>query len=332
MKNKLLLSIAAVTLLTLGGEALVNVNNEPQVLAAKVHRKHHKKQRQAKKYRPHLLQKRPTYIIGQSTLPDAKSLIKNTGSLPTGTKFSWKKKPQINQPDSYSSGNVKIKVVYPDHSVDIVPVTFKLYGKNEIVIPTNYLLKDVIQADQTNKATKQLEQATTDGMESNKFIAESPSDDKEKVNFYHLTNDQKKRLNNFAVKLINATRTAFGTPSVSTDDEVLSAADKVANRYKNDHYEYYQGHDIEALDRILLDRYGSFAEDMNAQEDKPKTMTDMKEFVYNSIRAYLFNNISWEWHHAASIIGVSEEAPGRLAVSYTRAPDDFYVTHFIFIP
>ena len=82
MKNKLLLGLATATILAVGSDALINTSiNQPQVLlAAKTKKKHHKK-RQAAKYRPRLLKKHPAYIIGQSSLPDAKSLI-NTGKLP----------------------------------------------------------------------------------------------------------------------------------------------------------------------------------------------------------------------------------------------------------
>lgn len=331
MKNKLLLGLATATILAVGSDALINTSiNQPQVLlAAKTKKKHHKK-RQAAKYRPRLLKKHPAYTIGQSSLPDAKSLI-NTGKLPKGTHYSWKKKPEINQPDSYSSGDAKIKVTYPDHSVDIVPISFKLYGKNEMVMPIDYKLEDVAQADQTDHATDKLKKATEEGMDSNIFIAESPADDKEKVDFYHLTNDQKKRLNDFAVELINEARAALGAPSVSTDDEVLAAADRVASEYNHDHYSYDAGHDVDGLHRAL-DSYGGWAEDMDCQYTKPNNMTEMKEFVYNSIMAYLFNTISWEWHHAASIAGTDGGELSRVAVSYTKAADDMYVTHFIFLP
>lgn len=329
MKNKLLLSLAAATVLAVGSDTIINTTvNEPQVLAVKT-KKHHKK-RQAAKYRPRLLKKHPTYIIGQSSLPDAQSLI-NTSKLPKGTHYSWKKKPEINQPASYSSGNAKIKVTYPDRSVDVVPVTFKLYGKNEIVMPADYKADDVDQADRTNQATATLRKATEDGMEFNVFIPESPADDHEKVDYYHLTNDQKKRLNEFAVDLINSARAALGTSSVDTDDEVLAAADQVASEYNHDHYAYSQGHDVPGLHRAL-DQYDSWAEDMDCQYDKPKNMTDMKKFVFNSIMAYIFNNISWEWHHAASIIGTNDVNLSRLAISYTKASDGLYVTHFIFLP
>lgn len=59
-------------------------------------------------------------------------------------------------------------------------------------MPIDYKLEDVAQADQTDHATDKLKKATEEGMDSNIFIAESPADDKEKVDFYHLTNDQKK--------------------------------------------------------------------------------------------------------------------------------------------
>ena len=71
---------------------------------------------------------------------------------------------------------------------------------------------------------------------------------------------------------------------------------------------------------------------MDCQYTKPNNMTEMKEFVYNSIMAYLFNTISWEWHHAASIAGADGGELSRVAVSYTKAADDMYVTHFIFLP
>lgn len=277
------------------------------------------------------IKKNPIYDTKQQ-LPSAESYVSNLSSMPKGTEISWKKEPVTSGDDQ---GQAVIKAVFPDKSTKTKTFYVRLYGTDHIKLPAGYTLADVTAADnsETDTASASLKKATSQGYDLNSFIPESVADDQEKVTYDHLTAAQKTELSQFAVRLINEVREQVGSEQVTTDDTVQDLADKVALQYEADNYSYDQGHDENALYSVL-DEHG-WSEDMMAffpdqfNGNKVKTMTDMKQIVYDSMLAYLF--VGTEWHHAGSICGDDDYDMNDMAVSFSYSSDKMYCSHFIFI-
>lgn len=293
-----------------------------------------------KLYKPVLTKNLDIDLDSNPQLPSARSLITNASSLPDGTKFSWDKD---DMPELKVDGNTEgtINIVYPDGSKDTKDVDFVYHGTNHIKIPNSYTLAGLKEADV--EPTEAMNKASEEGEETNTFISESKQDDQEKIDALNLTSAQKKTISQFALRLINEARNQLGRPSWTYDDNVQSLADDVAQKYQKDgrgiqdgdHYvsgivevAAKHGYDLDGLNQIE-DMYGDTS-------SKPKTMTDMKNMVYNGICSFLFNTS--EYHHAADIMSGhsdddwnNETMEVPFAVSYSRT-GGWNSVHYINIP
>lgn len=300
--------------------------------------KKHKKDNQI--YKPQVTKNTDINLDNNPSLPDAKSVITNANSLPTGTKYSWDKDET---PEFKADGNTEgqVNIVYPDGSKDSVEIDYVYHGTDHIKMPKTYTLSGLKEAD--NAPTAQMNKASEEGMKNNNFVSESAQDDKEKINALNLTTAQKQEISKFALRLINEARNQLGQSSWYYDNNVQSLADDIATKYQKDgrgvqdgdHYvsgivevAAQHGYDLDGINQ-LEDLFGDTS-------DKPKTMTDMKSLVYDGITSFLFN--TQEYHHAADILsGHSDDdwnshlQDRPFAVSYSRV-GDWNSVHYIRIP
>ena len=273
-------------------------------------------------------------------LPSAKSTIANRYSLPKKTKFSWDKN---NKPVVKRGGktNGKIIVTYPDKSKDVVNINYIYHGKNRIKLPVNYTLAELKISDVS--PTNNMISAAYNGKKNNYFTSESSEDDQEQIDYYHLTNKQKKKISKFVLKLINGTRKQVKRPKWKYTNSVQNLADDIALNYQQDgHGAQDHAHYINGITSAAI-QHGYTTDGSNQFEDMygianavPRTMTDLKRLTYRGMICLLFNG--YEFHHAADILSghnnsywnsTTFKAP--FAVSFSRV-GNWNTVHYIRVP
>ena len=106
------------------------------------------------------------------------------------------------------------------------------YRENTIAIPNGYTLEKVNAAGEypTENNIRALDQASSEGMKKNHFVAESKADDEEIVDLTNLTNQQSDELTNYVNKLINSVRKQFGLPEIKSDANNQKLANLIAEK------------------------------------------------------------------------------------------------------
>ena len=106
------------------------------------------------------------------------------------------------------------------------------YRENTIAIPNGYTLEKVNAAGEypTENNIRALDQASSEGMKKNHFVAESKADDEEIVDLTNLTNQQSDELTNYVNKLINSIRKQFGLPEIKSDANNQKLANLIAEK------------------------------------------------------------------------------------------------------
>lgn len=273
-----------------------------------------------------------------TTFPSAKDMVANHDKLPAGTKYSWEEKPELTH-DSSEEFIVNIK--YPDGTTDQVLGEVKLYGVDSIKIPKGYTADELKKSE--DNPTNKIIQASKEGNKENIYIAESEAEKKEKVDISNLTPDQKKRISEFVLKMINQAREQLGKSKWYYNNDVQSLADDIAAKYQkdgrgiqdDDHYvaglvqvATEHGYDIGGVNQIE-DMYGT-------PTDKLSTMYDLKAEAYDGVVAFLFNLD--EYHHAADIMSChndenwnanTQNIPFAVSFSYVGGWNS---VHYISIP
>ena len=206
------------------------------------------------------------------------------------------------------------------------------YAENTIVIPKDYTWEKVSKADKepTEENVRALDQASSEGMKKNHFVAESKADDEETVDLNNLTSNQNIKLTNFFIKLLNSARTQLGLKKIYADPKNQKLANDIAAIYLRDRKfglvtdteptgHYVKGI-VEAAHDNGLNIDNNYIEDlsMNLQTAgtsdiyKEKTsMTQAKQFIYDGIVGMLFGGTTGndgtimegtEYHHARSLL------------------------------
>lgn len=139
------------------------------------------------------------------------------------------------------------------------------------------------------------------------------------VDVNNLTPDQLSEINSFAEQLINDARRAFGTDTqyglVKATTGAISMASEVANGYRADNWHISKGHDVSrittAAGKMGLDNGGNYYEDagegfiVNVTGKNTISMDQLKESIYNSITAMLFDDSNSGNGHMSSLLGYS---------------------------
>lgn len=290
-------------------------------------------------YIPTVTSKTSVNIDSTKTIPSAKSVISNSSSLPKKTKYTWDSgdRPSF-KPMYHDTGTIDIK--YPDGSKEQAYVFYDLHGTNHIKLPAGYTADELLNA--YSGSTKKLEKICD--KDNNSFVSESTQDDNEKINPSKLTQSQKEEISKFAIKMINEAREQIGRPDFVYTAEAQSLADDVASEYKKDKFDPMEGHDVPALIRAAA-KHGinisdNEIEDMDAADgQKPRTMTELKEEVYESICDFLFTENGDHFAHAADLLSchgdgypLDLESNPVMAVSYTRSHGmnaDHFITTYL---
>ncbi|RVU71015.1 MULTISPECIES: SEC10/PgrA surface exclusion domain-containing protein [Lactobacillus] len=283
----------------------------------------------------------PLYLNNHSDLPTAKSVVTNAKKLPKGTKFAWN---LAQLPEFKHNGNTtgEVKITYPDGSKDTVQIDFRVYGTDHIKLPTDYTLTN-LQAAEDTPTTVMIEAAKKGAaMDENQFVPESQADDQEKVDINNLTPKQKARISQFALRIINEARFQIGRPDWQYTAAAQKLADDVAHEYQTHHRGIQdEDHYVVGLEKAAKENgitiSGNEIEDMYGDTAaKPKTMTELKNLVYNGITAFLFN--PQEFHHAADILSAHRDKnwnkitmTSPFAISFTYV-GDWNSVHYISIP
>ena len=192
---------------------------------------------------------------------------------------------------------------------------------NTLVVPAEYIealkayknFDDLSEAG--NKKREEAEQhlkAMNDRLVGlNKFNSNA-NDNGITLTLGSLTDEQKMELNFFANDLLNQIREAFGTSKVTISQGAVNFADKVADRYVSDDWDWdkviSEGHDKEAIKELARKNglfEGQFYENMNTlYGSRPTvTMNRAKEMIYEAFVDFLYNGMEWE--HAGSVSGVT---------------------------
>ena len=240
------------------------------------------------------------------------------------------------------------------------------YKENTILIPKDYTWEKVLKADEepTEENVRALDQASSEGMKKNHFVAESKADDEEIVDLNNLTSNQNIKLTNFFIKLLNSVRTQLGIKEIHADPNNQKLANDIAAIYLRDkkfgfitnteptgHYvdgivkaAKANGLNIEGNSIENMRVYYQIKGDANIYKEKV-SMTKAKYFIYDSLRNMLFGATTkedgtieqgTEYHHARGVL-----FPGNLtgAVSFHYGTPESgegagygtVVTHFILI-
>ena len=240
------------------------------------------------------------------------------------------------------------------------------YKENTILIPKDYTWEKVLKADEepTEENVRALDQASSEGMKKNHFVAESKADDEEIVDLNNLTSNQNIKLTNFFIKLLNSVRTQLGIKEIHADPNNQKLANDIAAIYLKDkkfgfvtnteptgHYvegivkeAKANGLNIEGNSIENMKVYYQIEGDANIYKEKV-SMTKAKYFVYDTLRGMLFGATTkedgtiqqgTEYHHARGVL-----FPGNLtgAVSFHYGTPESgegagygaVVTHFILI-
>ena len=121
------------------------------------------------------------------------------------------------------------------------------------------------------------------GFALNRFYPESKKDDDEKVDMKNVTPEQERELSSFIVRLINSFRVQWGLPKVTTDEKIQEYADDYSKNFEN---KIKPGHDFKVSP---IFSYGLAIRQDDV--DKIKSMTDLKNLYYASIKDDIFGKV-----------------------------------------
>ena len=202
--------------------------------------------------------------------------------------------------------------------------------KNTIVIPKGYTWEKVSAADASDENVGALNQASSEGMKTNRFSSESNADDEEIVDLNNLTSDQNTRLTNFFLDLLNSARSQLGIKQLHADPKNQKLANDIAAIYLRDKkfgfitesepYGHYIKGLVEAARANGLIIVGNPIENMGVAYQtagdisiytEKISMTRAKEFIYDTMVGMLFGGTTeedgtirpgTEYHHARGLL------------------------------
>ena len=174
------------------------------------------------------------------------------------------------------------------------------YRENTIAIPNGYTLEKVNAAGEypTENNIRALDQASSEGMKKNHFVAESKADDEEIVDLTNLTNQQSDELTNYVNKLINSIRKQFGLPEIKSDANNQKLANLIAEKCSkigvNDN-NAYNAAIVEAAKEnglIINNNYITLSNQTLGLGEgailRKISMTSLKDNIYSDILTLLF--------------------------------------------
>lgn len=178
-----------------------------------------------------------------------------------------------------------------------------------------------------------------DLLSKNKYVVNPYDDNVKAIDINNIPLEMRTKLTLFAVQLINEIREQMGTDKVVANTDAIDMARLVADGYKADNWSWDdEGHDVPAVTKAAahygLLATGQYYEDMNTWKKGPHvelTYSQLKQRIYQAIITFMLNG--WEWEHASSISGYSDQAgtTRHLGVDFSSR-DDAYSTHFILVP
>ena len=173
----------------------------------------------------------------------------------------------------------------------VADLSDKLNSINTITLPNGYRDKD--GGIDPSVAYK--------GLNINKY-KDNKEDEKEIVNdVTNLSDAEQKEISVFAISLINQVRRQMGNREVFLTDLALKYSKKVAEKYNIDNWgPSKEGHDKEAMDsgkemlkpRVVWENIGYY---MPNTFNKSSNMNLLKNYVYNTIVQFLFNDAHAGW-------------------------------------
>lgn len=291
----------------------------------------------------------------QSAVDDLSQKLSSTTASSSAVTEDLKKADEANQVAQKAKSEQQTKVTQAQLAYD------QVYGKHgkmadlKTKIDDNVQYKNLVHLpytlDQLRKADNQ---ETDDGWDEivhasenayhapeNQFQSENKDEDSEVVDPRKLTPIQERQLSEYTMRIINNARQQLNLPIWTYGVNTQSLADDIAADYDEHHRSNRQGHYVEGIVREA-NKHGlkidaNYIEDMYAfyaPLDKPITMTEAKENLYDNLKGMLLGNVcnpgsDPEYHHANSFLG-DDPASYALSLSNQKEDDhDFVTTHFI---
>lgn len=191
-------------------------------------------------------------------------------------------------------------------------------------IPDGYTL-DAVKNVKTQAQADELEKIAINGIYNNNYCSNAIAAN-ERVDINNLNDAQTKEMNQYAINLINQTRSQFGEVPFTQNDDTVSTVKGMALKYQEKNESLMNGgwHDPEILQgnseniaaqQIYIDNISGlrarpfaeavgrdFADNNNVPVFTVNTMDDLHALIYYGIMGMLFNDASDLFGHAQNFL------------------------------
>lgn len=226
---------------------------------------------------------------------------------------------------------------------DLLVATADYEGLNTITLLPDYVTNlkayaaGTFISDQALEAERRLKALNAQQLSLNTFKVNA-NDDQTKLDPRHLSQATRQELTHFATDLVNQIRRQMGTPEVSAHSQVIDLAERIADRYEADNWDWTKTitvdtHHKEAIREEAAAtglRAAAHYENIHTigtmyQPITTLTLSELKEKVYQAVINFMFNG--QEYFHAMSISATPGYGqPSRyLGLSFSNRSDAFSI-------
>ena len=172
----------------------------------------------------------------------------------------------------------------------------------------------------------------------------NPDEDTKMLDLNNLSKDEQETLSLFAADLINQVREQMGVKKLTVSPGAVKLAGKVADNYVADNWGWKEltdpdkGHNNTAINKAAKEEGLEYAPANDFQiyenlynrkgESNRMSMSSAKQFIFESVRKFLFNGKEWE--HAKSVSGVKDRIE-YLGIDFSVTPESTNL-HALFVP
>lgn len=279
-----------------------------------------------KKREEHIQEKKAELVSKEGNADNAQSLVE---------KLKQDKSSALSEQKQAKSALAKAQNKLDSINSFTISPEYKTYLKQYATSPSG--------SQASKEALQQLANMNASLYAANVFKG-NPDEDTKMLDLNNLSKDEQETLSLFAADLINQVREQMGVKKLTVSPGAVKLAGKVADNYVADNWGWKEltdpdkGHNNTAINKAAKEEGLEYAPANDFQiyenlynrkgESNRMSMSSAKQFIFESVRKFLFNGKEWE--HAKSVSGVKDRIE-YLGIDFSVTPESTNL-HALFVP